>query len=51
MILLRNVQEVSAADIADLIGANIEQIRVALEEGAVVSMIRDRLRIRRLPIE
>lgn len=50
LILLRNVQEVSAADIARLILANLKQVEEALTDGAVVSVLQDRIRIRRLPI-
>lgn len=51
VIMLREVQEVSGTEIAELITRNLDQIREALMDGAVVSMIRDRVRIRRLPIE
>jgi predicted nuclease of predicted toxin-antitoxin system len=51
LLLLRNVQEVTAATIASLIVNNLEQMDDALMAGAVVSLYEDRLRIRRLPID
>ncbi|MGH3649013.1 MAG: DUF5615 family PIN-like protein [Micromonosporaceae bacterium] len=50
LILLREVQEVAANDIAGLVLVNLAQIQQALETGAVVSVVGDRIRIRALPI-
>ena len=51
LLLLRGVQEVSAAAIAELVVNNLHQVEDALLSGAVVSMYDDRMRVRRLPIE
>lgn len=50
LVLLRDVQEVAAADIANLIVLNLPQIREALAEGVVASFASDRIRLRHLPI-
>jgi predicted nuclease of predicted toxin-antitoxin system len=50
LILLRDIQEVTARGIADLLIDNLGQIAGVLEDGAVVSVMRDRIRIRQLPI-
>jgi len=50
LILLRNLPEVTAAEIAELIAVNLPQLEDALVKGAVVSIVADRLRVRRLPL-
>jgi len=50
LILLRNLPEVTAAEIAELIVVNLPQLEDALVKGAVVSIVADRLRVRRLPL-
>lgn len=50
LILLREIQEVTAAQISQLISQNLDQILDDLKQGAVVSIMRDRLRVRMLPI-
>lgn len=50
LILLRNLPEVTAAQIAQLITANLPQLEDSLSGGAAVSIVGDRLRVRRLPL-
>lgn len=50
LVVLRGVQVVSAEEIAHLVLANLPQVAIALEAGAVVTLLRDRVRVRRLPI-
>jgi predicted nuclease of predicted toxin-antitoxin system len=50
LILLRDVQEVTAGDISQLITVNLKEIAEDLERGAVVSIMPDRVRVRPLPI-
>jgi predicted nuclease of predicted toxin-antitoxin system len=50
LILLRNLPEVTAAQIAQLITANLPQLEDSLSDGAAVSIVGDRLRVRRLPL-
>lgn len=50
LILLRIPQAVTAADIASLLAANLDALRVHLEAGAVASVGHERIRVRRLPL-
>lgn len=50
LLLLRNLAEVTAAQITELIMVNLPQLEDALAKGAVVSIVGDRLRVRRLPL-
>ena len=50
LILLRDVQEVTAAEIGMLISANLGVVADDLVHGAIVSIMGDRLRVRLLPI-
>lgn len=50
LILLRNLPEVTAAQIGQLITVNLPQLEDALIKGAAVSVVGERLRVRRLPL-
>lgn len=50
VLLLRSADHLRPSEQADLIAANLPQIAQDLEKGAIVSLTRDRLRIRELPI-
>jgi predicted nuclease of predicted toxin-antitoxin system len=50
VLLLRSADHLRPTEQAELIGANLPQIAEDLEKGAIVSLTRDRLRIRELPI-
>jgi predicted nuclease of predicted toxin-antitoxin system len=50
LILLRDLPEVTTAHIAELLLANLDQLVDALTEGAIVSVVEDRVRVRRLPL-
>jgi len=50
VLLLRSADHLRPAEQAELIAANLPQIAKDLEKGAVVSLTRDRLRVRELPI-
>lgn len=50
VLLLRSADHLRPAEQAKLIVANLPQIAEDLEKGAIVSLTRDRLRIRELPI-
>jgi len=49
LVLLRNLPEVSAAEIGELILNNLDQFEEAPVKGAVVSIVADQIRVRRLP--
>lgn len=51
LVLLRNLSEVSAAQIGELILNNLDQFEEALAKGAVVSIVADQIRVRRLPFQ
>jgi predicted nuclease of predicted toxin-antitoxin system len=51
VLLLRSADHLRPSDQAELIAANLPQIAEDLEKGAIVSLTRDRLRIRELPIQ
>jgi predicted nuclease of predicted toxin-antitoxin system len=48
--LLRNLPDVTAAQVAELIMVNLPQLEDALGKGAAVSIVGDRIRVRRLPL-
>lgn len=50
VLLLRSADHLRPSEQAELIGANLPQIAEDLEKGAIVSLARDRLRVRELPI-
>jgi predicted nuclease of predicted toxin-antitoxin system len=50
VLLLRSADHLSPNEQAELIAANLPQIAEDLEKGAIVSLTRDRLRVRELPI-
>lgn len=50
VLLLRSADHLRPGEQAELIAANLPQISEDLEKGAIVSLTRDRLRIRELPI-
>jgi predicted nuclease of predicted toxin-antitoxin system len=50
VLLLRSADHLRPSEQAELIAANLPQIVEDLEKGAIVSLTRDRLRIRELPI-
>lgn len=50
VLLLRSADHLRPAEQAELIAANLPQIAKDLEKGAIVSLTRDRLRIRELPV-
>lgn len=50
VLLLRSADHLRPSEQAGLIVANLPQIAEDLEKGAIVSLTRDRLRIRELPI-
>ncbi len=50
VLLLRSADHLRPSEQAELIGANLPQIAEDLENGAIVSLARDRLRVRELPI-
>jgi predicted nuclease of predicted toxin-antitoxin system len=50
VLLLRSADHLRPSEQAELIAANLPQIAEDLEKGAIVSLTRDRLRIRELPI-
>jgi predicted nuclease of predicted toxin-antitoxin system len=50
VILLRNVHELDASDLAALVSANLPAVADYLEQGAVVSLSPTSLRWRRLPL-
>jgi predicted nuclease of predicted toxin-antitoxin system len=49
VLLLRSADHLRPTEQAELIGANLPQIAEDLEKGAIVSLTRDRLRVRELP--
>lgn len=51
LVLLRNLSEVTAAQVSALILGNLDQFEAALVKGAVVSIVDDRIRVRRLPFQ
>lgn len=50
VLLLRSADHLRPNEQAELMAANLPQIAEDLEKGAIVSLTRDRLRIRELPI-
>lgn len=50
VLLLRSADHLRPNEQAELIAANLPQIAKDLEKGAIVSLARDRLRVRDLPI-
>jgi predicted nuclease of predicted toxin-antitoxin system len=50
VLLLRSADHLRPSEQAELIAANLPQIVEDLEQGAIVSLSRDRLRVRELPI-
>ena len=50
VLLLRSADHLRSNEQAELIAANLPQIAEDLEKGAIVSITRDRLRVRELPI-
>ncbi len=50
VLLLRSADHLRPSEQAELIAANLSQIAEDLGKGAIVSLTRDRLRIRELPI-
>jgi len=50
VLLLRSADHLRPNEQAELIAANLPQIAEDLEKGAIVSLTRDRLRVRELPI-
>jgi predicted nuclease of predicted toxin-antitoxin system len=50
VLLLRSADHLRPSEQAELIAANLPQIAEDLEKGAIVSLTRDRLRVRELPI-
>jgi predicted nuclease of predicted toxin-antitoxin system len=50
VVLLRSADHLSPVEQAELLTANLPAIAADLEEGAIVSLTPDRLRIRSLPI-
>jgi predicted nuclease of predicted toxin-antitoxin system len=50
LVLLRNVNEISAADISQLLLANLGSVESMLADGAVVSLTENQIRVRILPI-
>jgi predicted nuclease of predicted toxin-antitoxin system len=50
VLLLRSADHLRPSEQAGLIAANLPQIAEDLEKGAIVSLTRDRLRVRELPI-
>lgn len=50
VVLLRSADHLSPAQQAELLIANLPAIAVDLEEGAIASLTRDRIRIRNLPL-
>ncbi len=50
VLLLRSADHLRPTEQAELIAANLSQIAEDLEKGAIVSLTRDRLRVRELPI-
>lgn len=50
VLLLRSADHLRPNEQAELVAANLPQIAEDLEKGAIVSLSRDRLRIRELPI-
>jgi predicted nuclease of predicted toxin-antitoxin system len=50
VLLLRSADHLRPAEQAELVATNLPQIAGDLEKGAVVSLTRDRLRVRELPI-
>lgn len=50
VLLLRSADHLRPAEQAELIAVNLPQIAEDLEKGAIVSLTRDRLRVRELPI-
>jgi len=50
VLLLRSADHLRPSEQAELIQANLPQIAEDLKKGAIVSLTRDRLRIRELPI-
>lgn len=50
VLLLRSADHLRPTEQAELIAANLPQIAEDLEKGAIVSLTRDRLRVRELPI-
>lgn len=51
VVLLRSADHLRPAEQAELLIANLSPISHDLEEGAIASLTRDRLRVRNLPIE
>ncbi len=50
VVLLRSADHMRPAEQAALLAANLSAITEALDEGAIVSLSRDRIRVRSLPI-
>jgi predicted nuclease of predicted toxin-antitoxin system len=50
VLLLRSADHLRPSEQAELIAANLPQIAKDLEKGAIVSLMRDRLRVRALPV-
>lgn len=50
VLLLRSADHLRPSEQAELIAANLPQIAKDLEKGAIVSLTRDRLRVRELPV-
>lgn len=50
VLLLRSADHLRAGEQAELVQANLPQIAEDLKKGAIVSLTRDRLRVRELPI-
>jgi predicted nuclease of predicted toxin-antitoxin system len=51
VLLLRSADHLRPSEQAELIAANLPQIAKDLKKGAIVSLTRDRLRVRELPID
>jgi predicted nuclease of predicted toxin-antitoxin system len=51
VLLLRSADHLRPNEQGELIAANLPQIAEDLEKGAIVSLTRDRLRVRELPID
>ncbi|MPY96985.1 MAG: hypothetical protein GEU97_03160 [Actinophytocola sp.] len=51
LVLLRNLPEVTSVQVSALILGNLDQFEAALVKGAVVSIVDDRIRVRRLPFQ
>jgi predicted nuclease of predicted toxin-antitoxin system len=48
-VLLRHLNDLTPSQQADLLEANLPRVAADLEDGAVVTVLRDRMRLRSLP--